>query len=249
MPFPPARRIRPATILTAALLALTALLAAPTPTAAATGPVYEGRGWRINTARGIHSLHPDPYTVVFADAAARTALTPYLTKPTAQITAVTGVTFTVSTVIDTTPPEQCPPRHRIVMHYTPQPYGSPGLSQAKTCYDTSDNSAWGGHVLIDSTYWTEPNWFSTDPVKNDAYRANGVSHELGHVAGLAHPNIDKDGDGTVEAYECVTTASGTRPLLCSPSGGYLNAVDAGKFTPPFDEPGLKQLAANWYLRQ
>jgi hypothetical protein len=36
--------------------------------------------------------------------------------------------------------------------------------------------------------------------------------------------------------------------MCSPNGGYLNATDAGRFTPPFDEPGLKQLAANWYLR-
>jgi hypothetical protein len=210
--------------------------------------VYEGRGWRINTARGIHSLHPDPYAIVFADTTARTELTPYLTKPAAQITTVTGVRFTVTTLIDTTPPDQCPPRHRIVLHYQPQPIGAAGLSEARSCYDTTDHSAWGGHVLMDSSYWTQPAWFSSDPVKNDAYRANAVAHELGHVAGLAHPNYDRDGDGTTEPYECVTTATGTRPLLCSPNGGYLNTVDAGRFTPPFDEPGLRQLAANWHLR-
>jgi hypothetical protein len=241
----PARRLALAALLTAA----TTLLATPSTGAAATGPVYEGRGWRINTVKGIYSLSPDPYEIVFADTTARTRLTPYLTRPAAQITAITGVQVTVTTLIDTTPRDQCPPRHRIVVHYTHQPMGVAGYSQAYPCYANANNSAWGGHVLMDSEYWEQPNWFSTDPVINEGYRKNLVTHELGHVIGLDHPNYDQDGDGQVEPYECVTTASGTRPTVCSRNGGYLNAVDAGKFTPPFDEPGLKQLAANYYLRQ
>jgi hypothetical protein len=224
------------------------LLAATPPAESATGPVYSGRGWKIETSQGIYSLNPDPYEIVFADETARTKLKPYLTKPAAQVLAVTGVQVTVTDAIDATPIEDCPPRHRIVVHYAYRPSGPAGFSRALPCHDTLNGSAWGGHMLMDSEYWTTANWFSTDPVKNDAYRANATSHELGHILGLDHPNTDLDGDGTVENYECVTTATGTRPLMCSPNGGYYNSVDAGRFTPPFEEPGLKQLAANWYLR-
>jgi hypothetical protein len=224
------------------------LLASTSPAGSATGPVYSGRGWKILTSQGIYSLHPDPYEIVWADATARTKLKGYMVKPASQVTTVTGVQVTVTDTIDLTPADTCPPRHRIVVHYGHQPMGLKGMSQARPCYAIADGSAWGGHVLMDSEYWTSSSWFSTDPVKNDAYRANAISHELGHVLGLDHPNTDIDADGTVEAYECVTTASGTRPLMCSPNGGYYNATDAGRFTPPFDEPGLKQLITNWYLR-
>lgn len=234
--------------LSATVVALVVALA--TPADSATGPAYSGRGWQIWTGQGIYSLNPDPYEIVFADTTARTKLKPYLTKPAAQATTVTGVQITVTDTIDPTPAELCPPRHRIVVHYGYRPTGEQGMSQANPCYEISNGSAWGGHMLIDSEYWTSSAWFSADPVKNDGYRWNTISHELGHVLGLAHPNTDVDGDGTIEANECVATASGTRPVMCSPNtGGYLNAIDAGRFTPPFDEPGLKQLAANWYLRQ
>lgn len=241
--------LRSRTLAALAIAAGLLLSTVPPADSATTGPVYSGRGWKILTSQGIYSLNPDPYEIVWADATARSKLKPYMAKPSAQVSSITGVQVTVTDTIDLTPPDACPPRHRIVVHYTYRPLGTAGMSQALPCYQISDGSAWGGHVLMDSEYWTTANWFSTDPVKNDAYRANAVSHELGHVLGLDHPNTDVDADGTVEAYECVTTASGTRPLMCSPNGGYYNSVDAGRFTPPFDEPGLKQLAANWYLRQ
>lgn len=252
----PAHPTRPSlrrtlTALAAAIITVLALLTAATPTAhsATTTPVYAGRGWQIGTQWGIYSLNPDDYQIVWADTTARTKLKPYLTKPAAQVTSITGIQITVTDLIDLTPADTCPSRHRIIVHYGYQPTGQAGISQGRPCYDTTNGSAWGGHVLMDSEYWTQPAWFSADDVKNNAYRANAVSHEFGHVLGLDHPNADADGDGTVEPYECVTTATGTRPLLCAPNGGYYNAVDAGKFTPPFDEPGLKQLAANWYLRK
>ncbi|WP_405964828.1 hypothetical protein OG713_34835 [Streptomyces sp. NBC_00723] len=229
-------------------LAAALLFVSAPPASAATGPVYSGTGWKAETGQGIYSLAPDAYTVAFADATARTRLKAYFAKPAAQVTAVTGVPVTVTDTIDATPIEACPARHRIVVRYEDRPTGVAGTSQALPCYDTGDGSAWGGHVRMDSEYWAKAAWFSTDAAKNDAYRANAVTHELGHVLGLDHPNVDLDGDGTVEPYECVATATGTRPLQCAPNGGYYNATDAGRFTPPFDEAGLKQLAANWYLR-
>ncbi|GGU62330.1 hypothetical protein [Streptomyces lavendofoliae] len=249
MPFL-SRRIRLAGILTAVTAALTAVVAAPSPTAAVTTtPTYEGRGWRAWTERGIYSIADEPYTIAFADPAGQSVLTRYYQRIAAHFTEVTGIPMTVTTTLDLTPLGTCPARRRIVVHYSHQPTGARGMSEASPCYQISNGSAWGGHIEIDSEYWTQPAWFSSDPAKNDAYRTNTLAHELGHIMGLAHPNKDLDGDGTVEDHECVATATGTRPLMCFPRGGYYNSVDAGKFTPPFDQPGLQQLAANWYLRQ
>jgi hypothetical protein len=231
------------------LAATAALLLASAPSAeSATMPVYSGTGWKIATGDGIYSLHPDPYEIVWADSTARSMLKGYMAKPAGQVAAVTGVQVAVTDTIDLTPADVCPPRHRIVVHYGYRPMGIKGMSQARPCYAIADGSAWGGHVLMDSEYWTTTAWFSTDPVKNESYRKNAVSHEILHILGLDHPNYDKDGDGTVEAYECVTTSTGTRPLMCSPNGGYYNSTDAGKGTLSFEEPGLRQLIANWHLR-
>ncbi|WP_329215255.1 M12 family metallo-peptidase [Streptomyces sp. NBC_01485] len=235
-------------ILAALVAAAGLLLTAAPPAESATGPVYAGRGWKVWTDNGIYSLNPDPYTIVFADTAARTKLKPYLLKPAAQASTVTGVQITVTDLIDTTPAGTCPARHQIIVSYSYRPTGEAGMSQARACHQIDDGSAWGGHMLIDSEYWTSPNWFSTDAVKNDAYRWNVITHELGHSLGLAHATEDLNGDGTVKRGECVATATGTKPIMCDPQGGYLNPTDAGRFTPPFDEPGLRQLAANWYLR-
>jgi hypothetical protein len=235
-------------LLAALLVAAAITLAAPTPADAATTPIYAGRGWTIWTGAGIYSLNPDPYQIVFADTTARTQLKPYLLKPAAQATTVTGVQITVTDLTDTTPAGVCPPRHHIIVSYSNQPTGEPGMSNADPCYQIDDGSAWGGHMFIDSEYWTQTGWFSPDPAKNDAYRWNVITHELGHSLGLAHVNQDLNGDGVTARGECVATATGTKPIMCDPQGGYLNPTDAGRFTPPFDEPGLRQLAANWYLR-
>jgi hypothetical protein len=245
---PSTRRI--ITALAAAIIAVLALLTATAPPAhGATGPVYAGNGWKAFTSAGVYSLSPNPYVIVFADDTARTKLAGYFTGPASQVTTDVGVPITVSTLLDTTPATSCPTYHRIVVHYTYRPTGQTGVSQGRPCYAVADGSAWGGHVLVDSEYWSTPAWFSTDATKNEGYRKNAVTHELGHVLGLDHPNEDRDKDSAVESYECVTTATGTRPLMCAPNGGYYNPVDAGRFTPPFDLPGLKQMLANWYLRK
>lgn len=206
-------------------------------------PRYSGTGWRAWTSNGIYSINPEPYVIVFATTTARSKMTPYLTGPAAQITAVTGVKVTVSTTIDTTASTSCPARHRIVIHYSYRPIGTAGMSQARACHSKADGSAWGGHVLMNSEHWLAGSKY------NDLYRKNFVSHELGHIFGLAHPNYDRDRDGRVENYECVKNSAGWTPVMCSPNGGIRTTTSAGKYTTEFDVPGLKQMARNWYLRQ
>ncbi|MDX2658290.1 hypothetical protein PV402_39580 [Streptomyces scabiei] len=235
------RTLTPAAAVTSAC---TALVAATT-----SSPVYSGTGWKAETAHGVYSLHPGPYTVVFADSRARTKLAPYLKTPAGQVTLSVGVPVTVTTLLDSTPRSACPGQRRIVVHYVYRPTGKAGISKALPCHNLADGSASGGHILMDSEYWTSTSWFSTNTTLNDAYRKNAVTHELGHILGLDHPNTDRDKDGTVEAYECVKNTAGWMPVMCSPNGGYRTATGAGKFTTEFDLPGLRQMLRNYYLRQ
>jgi hypothetical protein len=247
MPSPLPRLLRP---LIAPLTILAAVLTATTTAAATTlTPTYSGTGWKAETWAGIYSLSPEPYTIVFADTTARSKLTPYLTKPANQVTTTVGVPITVTTTIDTTPATACPPKHRIVIHYQYRPLGTPGYSQARPCYNTVDGSAWGGHVLMDSEYWTTASWFSTNASLNEVYRKNAVTHELGHILGLDHANTDLDKDGLVESFECVKNSSGWTPVMCAPNGGNRSSTYAGSFVTAFDIAGLKQLLSNYTLRQ
>ncbi|RSN50527.1 hypothetical protein DMH12_24915 [Streptomyces sp. WAC 04229] len=244
MPRIPARTIRALTTLTAALAGALTLTAASLP-----GPHYSGTGWKAITSHNIYSLSPDPYEIVFASTTARSKLAGYFTAPAAQVTTQVGVRITVTQTLDTTPLGTCPPRHRIIVHYLHQPLGQRGMSQARPCYATANNSAWGGHILMDSEYWTIPNWFSTTPAVNEARRKDATAHELGHILGLDHPNTDLDRDGTVEAGECVKNKAGLRPLLCSPNRSNPPTSEGGKFTADFDIPGLRQMLANFTLRK
>lgn len=234
-------------LLLSTLAAAFALVASPA--AVNTEPQYSGTGWLATLDQPIQSIHPDGYEIVFASHAARIVVRPYLTGPAAQITAITGVPVTVTTKLDTTPVGTCPARHRIIVTYEHQPMGLPGYSQARPCWDTRDNSAWGGHVRMDSEYWTVYGWFGPDFAVNEMYRKNVTAHELGHIFGLDHPNEDLDGDGAAEGFECVKNAAGWTPLMCSPNGGYRTSEGAGRYVAEFDVPGLQQLAQNWHLAQ
>ncbi|MFD8488668.1 hypothetical protein [Streptomyces sp. NPDC059712] len=258
----PSRRSH-ARILTLLALVTVLLAGAFTPTAHAASPVYSGPGWKALTKDSIYSLSPDPYTVVFANTTARTRLAKYFKTPAIQVTRTVGVPITVTSTIDTTPAGTCPTYHRIVVHYTHQPLGQRGMSSAWPCYRISDGSAWGGHLYMDSEYWEQPAWFSTNRTVNEAWRRDISTHELGHMLGLDHPNTDVDRDGKVEAQECVRGAGGLKPIMCSPNRGLkvptgptgtrvpvaYNAMTAGSFTKAFDLPGLRQMLANYRLRQ
>ncbi|MCX5000913.1 hypothetical protein [Streptomyces longwoodensis] len=250
MPIPTPRPGAPRLMLALAAItaAFLAILGAAAPAArAATTPVYAGTGWKADTANGIYSVSPDPYTIVFADATARTKLSGYFTRPATQLAGI-GIKLTVSTTIDTST-SLCPARHRIIVHYTYRPLGVKGMSQARSCYDMTDGSAWGGHILMDTEYWTSSSWFSTTATLNEVYRRNAVTHELGHILGLAHPNYDRDKDGRIEDFECVKNTSSWTPVLCAPNGGNRTATYAGNFVTAYDLAGLKQLLANYYARQ
>ncbi|AKZ60745.1 conserved exported protein of unknown function (plasmid) [Streptomyces ambofaciens ATCC 23877] len=254
MPRIPART-RPLCTLGGILAGVLTLTAATLPT-----PTYSGTGWKALTQHGIYSLHPGPYDIVWADTTARTTLTRYFKLPAAQVTRSVGVRINITTTLDTTPPTACPARHRIVVHYTHQPMGQPGMSQALPCHATGNNSAWGGHIRMDSEYWTVPTWFGPSPTVNEARRKDAAAHELGHILGLDHANTDIDHDGVVEAGECVAK-NGLRPLMCSPNRGlplskpgggagpFVHTLEAGRFSKDFDLPGLRQLLANYTLRQ
>jgi hypothetical protein len=236
---------------TAALLTVLALLLASATNArgATTSPVYKGTGWKAGTSAGIYSIAPDPYTIVWADATARTKLTKYFTSPAAQVTSSVGVPLIVSTTLDTTPVGTCPARHRIVVHYGYRPVGTKGMSYTTACHSLSDGSAWGGHIRMDSEYWTSASWFSSVATTNDARRKDAVTHELGHALGLDHPNYDRDKDGVIEAGECVRTSTGLRPIMCGPNRGNPPVTEGGKFTTAYDLPGLRQMLANYALRK
>lgn len=72
--------------------------------------VYSGNGWKA--LPGIKSLSADGtgYTIQFASADARTKLGPAAKQAAAQLTSVTGIKFTVSTVLKASP-EGCAVQH------------------------------------------------------------------------------------------------------------------------------------------
>ncbi|WP_181786197.1 hypothetical protein [Streptomyces phytophilus] len=224
------------------------LLAAPAH--AADGPVYSGKGWKAFTSAGIYSISPDPYVIRFASATARDRLTPALKRAAVQITEVTGVKVTVSSELTpgARPPCSEQPRHVMTFHMKYRPIGKRGMSQSYACTSGADGSAFGGAVVMNSEYWTSPNWFSNNKTTNRVMRDNVTLHELGHLFGLAHVNTDRDGDGRVEGGECVRNSAGRKPVMCTPTGGYRTAASGGRYTWEFDVPGLRQMRKNYDLR-
>lgn len=232
----------------------------------AAGDVYKGTGWRILAGRGIQSLSPDPYVIrIVKPKASATKLTAaqtrtaeaklraQLKKTAAQLTSITGTKFTLASGYH---PEQkacsTTERHTITvgLKYRPfMPGNKPGYSQAFPCSASSNKSAWGGWVWVDSEYWKPGDW-----AIHPTLISNLVSHEVGHSIGLDHPNVDgPDANHTADPYECVTNGYKDRPLMCSPNGGHARGRGgsdaradkyAGQYT-KWDINGLKALKANF----
>lgn len=219
-------------------------------TANAVDPVYEGVGWislysHYPDLYKIHSIDiSEPYVFNWYNAETRTTLKPYVEDIAAQLEAITGGEFVVSNDIDTRTSYTCSnqPDHVITMFMYYRPTGKSGISRAYPCYSTSDFSAWGGMVAMDNEYWTNPNWFSTNPEINEAKTRNAVTHEVGHIMGLDHPNAH-NADGTHIPYDCLNGGTGLQPVMCSPNGGAQNYIDGGEFQ-EWDIAGLQQMVAN-----
>jgi hypothetical protein len=194
-----------------------------------------GTGFQVAARLGVTSVSPSrPYTVTFASAELKRRYTPYLTAAVAQVRAA-GLKLTIGGV-ESVEPSRCPPWGHIQYTQTYRPLGLGGYSRGMPCPDPGKGVAAGGIVTMDSEYF-DGTWHIA-PYK----LRNTFVHELLHTLGLDHPNIDVDGDGAVERYECATGSHGTRPVMCSPSGGY-RSPNAGKLT-GFDLAGLRAMLAN-----
>lgn len=200
-----------------------------------TGPVMVGTGWRITTQFRTYCLSPSQqYTITFPTQALKDRYVPYLTTAVSQLVTA-GVHLEIGG-IETPDYNTVPPRGHIQYGEAYRPVGTAGYSQGLPCWNTGDNSVWGGYVLIDTEYWDGTWTITTVKLKNT------LVHELCHTLGLDHCNSDMNNDGVVASYEAVKDTAGVTPLMTSPNGGYQDSR-AGQLT-PYDLDGIKQLLAN-----
>ncbi|MEU7435659.1 hypothetical protein AB0B07_33200 [Streptomyces sioyaensis] len=199
------------------------------------GPVMVGTGWRITSQFRTYCLSPSrPYVITFPTQALKDRYVPYLTTAVSQLVTA-GVNLTIGG-IETPDYSTVPPQGHIQYGEAYRPVGTAGYSQGLPCYDTADNSVWGGYVLIDTEYWDGTWSITTVKLKNT------LVHELLHTLGLDHCNSDMNNDGVVASYETVKDTAGVTPIMTSPNGGYQDSR-AGQLT-PYDLNGIRQLLAN-----
>lgn len=192
----------------------------------------EGPGWAaIETVSSISTDRE--YRITFTSEELRTKYVPYLAKSVAVLREL-GVNISIGGVTNVDVAD-CPAEGVIQFDETYRPLDEAGMSRALPCHDLDDGSSWGGHVQMDSEYWT--GW------EMPTYMLRNVfPHELMHALGLGHANEDVDGDGEVGAFEC-RELDGFRPTMCSPNGGYED--ERAGIPGPYDQHGIRQMIKNY----
>lgn len=219
----------------ALLGAAAATVALATMPAQAATITTSGTGWKINTAESVKALVPSQTnTITFSSTAVKNWWAPYLGRAITQLRAE-GVKISVGGVKSMST-SVCPPRGTIYFTEAYRPTGKAGVSMAGSCVD-SRGAQYSGIIWMTSEHRSGARPLPT------YLRYNLPSHELLHALGLAHPNYDKDRDGTVEKFECVSTSYGNKPLMCSPNGGYSTTTNRGKLV-GYDINGVRALLKN-----
>lgn len=193
-----------------------------------------GQGWKVKyNSNGMWSLkHNFTYTIKFMNKDSMNKSRPYLVNSVSYLNAMpemkaAKIKFVLSTII--TGPESvtdCPNRGDIVFTTKTTPLaGKPNYSATYACYH-DDNSAWGGHVVMDADYWKiKPSHARTTSINNIH------AHELGHIIGLDHPDRSNFNKSEV------------KPVMDDPAWGYQYWKSSGKYPAP-DTRGIRRLIWN-----
>ncbi|MEW2266911.1 hypothetical protein [Streptomyces sp. NPDC047868] len=204
-----------------AVLAIGAVIAAPSDAHGATGPVYSGTGWKI-AAPNITHIDTKPWTIAFHDTKSRTKLTPYLKNVAAELTSYLGVKFTVTTKLVPVTRGKCVTGHVISYRYMSKPNPDvPNQSFAGSCGNKA-RAADGAYVFINSDYWAPRRRFP-EPV-----RMNVIWHESAHGVGLNHPAT------------CPKDKAGRQPLMCANT---YNDLRTRRYS-SFEATAFRQLVRN-----
>jgi hypothetical protein len=214
-------RNRAASTAFAVTLAAAAVIGAPTRAHAATGPVYAGPGWKINSGWITH-IDTKPWVIAFNDPASRAKLTPYLKNTAAELTSYLGVKFTVSTRIVPVTQGKCVTGHVISYRYMSKPNpAAPNQSFTGSC-GNAQHAADGAYVFINSDYWIKSHKVS------EPERMNIIWHESGHAVGLGHPAT------------CPKDKTGKQPLMCANT---YNDLRTRRYS-SFEATAFRQLVKN-----